>query len=358
MVVFRFLIGVGTGSVFPAAIVLLLEMTPKRHRFVAESGVDITASISIILASGFAAALKKWDLLSLVINLIGIPLVISMFFFHESIRWLVQTGKISKANYVLSKIQPKIAEKEKFIQIQKFGEKFGEKSAGNSAENFGENFGDDPVPLLGLFKTGLLRQFSFAIAFTATVTGLLNFGFTFNVDSLTGDVFVNVFLLGLTNALAPATVLIFDRLTGGLKRKLVHTISLSFLIFFTIGIILLKILIENEIVLKIASFCACSVCLPLWTVTMLFCNEHFPTKLRNQANGFTHVFTNFGGIASPFVLYAKKFWEPLPYVIFASFAIFNLIIVRKFFVETRGKRLPEDADFASKEAERRWINDQ
>lgn len=341
MIVFRFLIGVGTGSVFPAGIVMLMEMTQKRYRFVVESGVDITASVAIMMASGLAVLLRKWTLLTLVINCLGIPLLVAMFFFPESIRWLVQTGKISKANAVLAKIQPRIAEKEKFIEISKSVEK------ANEAE---------PVPILGLFRTAMLRRFSFAIAFTATVTGLVNFGYTFNVDTLTGNVYVNVLLLGFTNALAPATVLILDRFTGGLKRKLVHSFCMICLLIFTVVIILLKTVIDSDIALNIVSFCACSVCLPLWTVTMLFCNEHFPTKLRNQANGFAHVFTNVGGIASPFILYAAKGWGPLPYVIFASFAALNLIIVNKFFVETKGKRLPEDSDFVSKEAEQRWIN--
>lgn len=213
-----------------------------------------------------------------------------------------------------------------------------------------------PTPILGLFKTPLLRRFIFGVSFTALATGLLNFGYTFHVDSLAGSVYLNVMVMGLANVLSPTAILIVDRMTAaGLKRKLTHTVCVSALLIFTFGIILTKTVIRSEVAVRVLSFSACSVSLPLWTVTNLITNEHFPTKLRNQANGFAHIFAYGGGIAAPFVLYTAKIWEVLPYAIFAIFATLNLWVVRKFLLETRGKRLPEDVDFESNEAAQRWI---
>lgn len=162
--------------------------------------------------------------------------------------------------------------------------------------------------------------------------------------------------MGLANVLTPTAILIVDRLTfAGLKRKLTHTVCVSAVFLFTLGIILAKTAFKSEVAVRILSFSACSVSLPLWTVTNLITNEHFPTKLRNQANGFAHIFAYGGGIAAPFILYTAKAWDLFPYVIFATFAALNLFVVRKFLLETRGKRLPEDADFESLEATRRWM---
>lgn len=256
---------------------------------------------------------------------------------------MVKTEKVAEANRALKNVNPGIGDQ--FVEIQRSSDLAAVAPA------------VAPTPILCLFKTALLRRFIFTTFFAAWTTGLLNFGYTFNLEFLKGSVFLNSGVLGLITALAPLLVLTFDRIFGGIKIKTIHAICSSFVLFLTLGIIILRIVGKVEILLRIFSFFASSFSQPFRVCLKLMTNEHFPTKLRAQADGLAHVFAYFGGLVAPFVLYLGKFWAPLPDFIFGFFTAINIGLVRKFLFETRGKKLPEESDLESEATIQKWLKE-
>ncbi|XP_062820911.1 solute carrier family 22 member 6-A-like isoform X2 [Anolis carolinensis] len=102
--VFRFLVGMALSGIVLNCMSLVLEWVPTHVRTVAGTVVGYSATFGQILLPGLAYALPDWRWLQLAASMPFFAFFLYSWWFAESARWLVLSGKLDEAVRVLKKV--------------------------------------------------------------------------------------------------------------------------------------------------------------------------------------------------------------------------------------------------------------
>jgi MFS family permease len=94
--------GIMYGMLEVESITLLMEYTNNRYRMIPNACYQ--ANIANMVIALIAYLTKDWQLFFVFLNLVASPIIMAFMLFHESPRWLLATGRISKACNVLNDI--------------------------------------------------------------------------------------------------------------------------------------------------------------------------------------------------------------------------------------------------------------
>jgi len=166
------------------------------------------------------------------------------------------------------------------------------------------------------------------------------YGLSFNIKNLRGDPYLNMFLMGLSDAVGyPAALLINNRIG---RRK-------SLIAFMTIAAIFLVVLALLDLLygVTLSAVTVTTMCLigkfgvaGARSSARILTGESFPTPIRTMGYGITGVLAGIGGIVSPQIAYFGQWWRPLPFVTFAFISVTGSAL-SLMLSETAGKSLQE-----------------
>ncbi|CAJ0939388.1 unnamed protein product, partial [Mesorhabditis belari] len=330
----RFICGIFSGGQIVLALVFVLETVPKSMRM--WMTLCISWSPNIIIFAGVAFWAQSWDRLSLAVALITSPAIfILSFLICESPRWLLQKGRVEEAKRVMYKIYKinKMPLSKKVVDEIFENEIHLKKSLTlKNVYTFADLFSHRSVsvPLLSL---------CICIMFTA----INAYGIIFNIEKLSGIIFLNAALNGFLRYFFNVFFAILEPRVKKLGRKLMHSISVL-TVLFSVLMVLYGNFTENKYLWKFESFIlilAASMASQLFLAISVTATEMLPTPIRTIGYSLVQVFSRGGVIFAPFLFLLSEYWEELPLLIMTVIAAIQFIIFAVFVPETKGHSMPE-----------------
>jgi len=320
-IVLRILLGVFHGGVVLTAVVMSVELVGPKYR--AFGGLIMWQSwtIATCLMSLQSYYIKSWRTLAIVISAPYFIVCFAIKFIPESVRWQRSKNKLEEAEKTLRRI------------------------AASNNKVFPVNCQISPVKKETVNKGSYKDLVSTWNAFSKTMkltimwytNDFLYYGISMAAGDLGGNLHQDFVLITVFEIPASlSTIYIIDRI-GRRKGALlgygvtcIAMFTLAFMQAYQINIFELRVFLGiTSKVFCLISWCACSV----WT------SELFPTSMRAQAVGIFTIIAQCGAASAPWIsLWIKKFYLPLPFIIFGTSLI--LAGLAAFCLpETLGKKI-------------------
>ncbi|XP_004518312.1 organic cation transporter protein [Ceratitis capitata] len=321
----RFLDGYATGGTMSTGFTIIMEIVGKSKRELMAILYQIPFNLGHATLPLFAYFFRHWRWYHLSFSSFSVVYLVFFWTVPESPRWLVTTGRTERAVALLEK-----AAKRNKMPTDKIAQDVedAQKLLASAPSAQKGNLAD-------LFKHAYLCQKTIAMAFNWLVVCLVYYGLSQFMASLTGNIFLNIFvaaILGVpgTCLCVPATKYMGRRLTLFLSN-MVSGISLTLLAFGTHYHSVVRV------VLATIGLFGASVTFPN---VYLYAGELFPTVVRPTGVGLCSFVGRIGSIMAPWIEGLKKYHVYIPPGVFGGFAF--LAAASVFLMpETKGYPLPE-----------------
>uniref|UniRef100_A0A0K0F2D2 Solute carrier family 22 member 15 (inferred by orthology to a human protein) n=1 Tax=Strongyloides venezuelensis TaxID=75913 RepID=A0A0K0F2D2_STRVS len=333
--IYRFLGSIFVGAKSSVLHVLLLEYLPKQHRVWIST--ILSFSPNYIIFSFMAYNTQKWRILMFVISCIGLTALILIHFVREPVRWLIQKGKLNKARksmIFIEKWSGKLTnnmEKKIFEYIEE--ESFKQKECERRKKGY---------TFKHLFVTWKLTAYTIFFGYSALVGCFINYALIFNLEKVSGSIYMNTAYLGLIRWFFNISVGALDYHIKCFGRKTCHTLAMCTIIL-TLSIVLFNIYVplQHQYIVRFATLFAISMCSQIFIANSVSQTELFPTSIRNIAVSFQAIFARMGSIAAPFLFGFQSYFIALPYIIMITMSIVDLSALWVIIPETKGERLKD-----------------
>jgi len=350
---FRFLVGFSCGGTITTLHVLLMELLTQKHRLWVSSIAGWPAAYAVLPLLGYLTG--DWRVLAVVTNISGLPALALLLFVGESPRWLLQKGKSDLADIQLRRIvrinKHHLDEKQLLSVID--GPQAKKEATATLLErsSFSEKVPKETKQISKkysywhLFSTKSMAIHTVVLAICYFCTSIVSNGVVFNVDRLSGSIFLNFFLLACLRWFSNGATIVADLLVSKFGRKIGFVFPFLLVAIAAGSVIILYVagqsLLNLHSVISIMSLLIAMLCSPIWVMLSLSTSENFPTPIRNIAVAFCATFNRLAAVAVPQFLYLGHFWAPSPYVVFTVFAVIAAVLFCVFIPETKGISLPD-----------------
>ncbi|KAH9525165.1 hypothetical protein Btru_000519 [Bulinus truncatus] len=310
--ILKFLTTLFGSGMFISAYVIGLELVGPSHRKLTGVVIEVFWCAGIFILAGLAYGLRDWNHLQISLACVNFLLIPFIMLLNESARWLINRNRLNEASEIIKRaarvnhviLSDKVANLED-IELPREGQKV-------------------------CIKFGLLRL-------------------SLNVGNLSGDTYLNFFLLGLVELASYITCLIFLDRAG---RKL-----LQCLFMLTAGVACTCTLFPA--VYGDAAYSWVTLILSLfgkfgaaasYAVIYIYTAELLPTAIRNSGIGISSVMSRIGGILAPYIadignVVHGDMAVVLPLLIFGGTSIVAGLLAL-LLPETAHKMLPESVEDA------------
>ena len=291
---FRHFIGLAIGVYFVPAYLFTVEFVPGRYRCLDIFRIFGFVGISLLALGAYI--LKDWFYLQIVNVIIAIPgILIGLYFVPESVRWLTVHGKIDESIKILeriAKINGKCLPSDTRDILQRIlDKKMKMREAAGRKASFLDLFRRSDMVKLSILTWVIM--FSIAMSF---------YGLLFGVSNLFGNLYVNMFLIGLVMFL-PHFLTFYTLIKYGRKPTLASCIAIAALGALTS---LLALLFTSggsqDIAVTVSSLVAAMFVSASLESFFIWMSEMYPSVVR--AIGFSWGMTGarIGSVAAPFLI--------------------------------------------------------
>ncbi|OXA44164.1 solute carrier family 22 member 15-like [Folsomia candida] len=330
----RFFAGAGISGFMGMSTIYPLEfMTPNYRLLIGSVG---PWGEGIMLFALLAYYVAPWRSLLFYSALPFIFVIVVVPFIPESPRYLLRQGRVEEAVQVVRKIQSVNHGRNHHHDLITFQtlDAISREEAALSGSGSNGRFS-----YVDFFRDAQLRRKTLLLMGIWFSWSIVYFGISYNIKNLRGDAYLNVALMGLSDALGyPAALLINNKLG---RRK-------SLVIFMSLGACFLVLLAGLELsfgTLMDPGFVAFLTLSGKFGVAgarsaaRMLTGESFPTSIRTMGYGISGVTAGVGGIFSPQIAYfGALWWGPLPFVTFAVISVGGSLL-SLLLPETAGKLL-------------------
>jgi sugar porter (SP) family MFS transporter len=335
-IIFRFLGGIGIGASSVVAPTYIAEISPAkiRGRMTALFQFNVISGILIAYISNFLlrdAGAEPWRWM---LGVAGFPAFIFfsfLFLIPESPRFLIKIGQIAKARIILEKIEVSSIDEEieeiKLSLVQSVDVK----------QRLFSHMYFKPISIA--FLVAMFNQFSGINAILYYAPRIFELSGLTNTDSLFQSI-----LIGITNGIFTIVgILLIDRV-GRKKLLITGSIGMSVCLglvartFYTQDFSGFGLLIYLLIYIMFFGFSTGAV---IWVLIA----EIFPNRVRGKGQSFgsfTHWF--FAALITflfPVIVKMSQFGVGHAFMFFSIMMIIQVIVVWKYFPETKGRTLEE-----------------
>uniref|UniRef100_A0AC35U4E3 MFS domain-containing protein n=1 Tax=Rhabditophanes sp. KR3021 TaxID=114890 RepID=A0AC35U4E3_9BILA len=331
----RFFGSIAIGGNAAVMHVLLLEYLPKNHRVWLST--IFSFSPNFIIFAGIAWYASNWRFLMQIVGAIGVMCLIMMQYIREPVRWLVQKGRLDDAResmYYIDSLSDKLDHDRK-KDIDEYIALEGLKR--NRVETRKKKCG-----YTHLFITAKYASYSLFFAYSALVGCFINYAIIFNLEKLSGSIYMNNVYLGLIRWFFNAFVGGLDFFVDKFGRLACHSMAMLTIIS-SLGIVLIDIFVPfaSPMIGRISTLVALSMCSQIFVSNSISITELYPTSIRNIAVSFQAAFARIGSIVSPFLFSLSPVWIGLPYAVMVVMSVVDLIGLFAIVPETKGNPLKD-----------------
>ncbi|XP_060107673.1 solute carrier family 22 member 6-A-like isoform X4 [Heteronotia binoei] len=325
--VFRFLVGMAYSGIILNCMSLVLEWVPTKVRTVAGTVVSYSATIGQIILAGLAYAFPDWRWLQFTASLPFFAFFLYSWWFSESARWLVLTGKSEKAVEVLKKVAQINGKKEE-------GEKLTtEVLKSNMQKEIA--LSDSSYTFVSLARTPTVRRISFCISSVWFATSFSYYGLVMDLQNFGFSIYLIQVAFGSIDIPAKLIAAIGMNYIGRRTTQALSVILAGLAILANIFVPHdLWTLRTSLAVLGKGCLASSFNCLYLYT------GELFPTVIRQTGMGLGSTLARVGGIVAPMVRITGEYFPYLPPIIYGTATILSGIAA-VFLPETRNVPLPD-----------------
>ncbi|XP_076044362.1 carcinine transporter-like isoform X2 [Oratosquilla oratoria] len=314
-------------TVFPpilelSLIVVLEQVSPLwRTRITATTFILWTAGMSTLPLVVWLT--RDWRLMGLATTLPYALFLPSWWLLPESPRWLMSQGRTKETADLLRAI----AQRNNRPVPDALEEKV------QSLAKTAKPTGYFDVIHLFCHRTLFLRTVLLTVAYTCN--NLVYYGLTYNITNMSGNVFLNFFLLSITelpsNFLGWITAETFGRRWTHSACFVLAALT-SIAAMFTIDEIpwLTTLLLSISKLFVTTSF----------LIIYLQCTEIYPTTHRSVGTGLSSIISSSIGMSTPYIAYSSTYRKWFPYMIVTAIAITGAISA-SFLPESLHAELPQ-----------------
>uniref|UniRef100_A0A914DGJ1 Major facilitator superfamily (MFS) profile domain-containing protein n=1 Tax=Acrobeloides nanus TaxID=290746 RepID=A0A914DGJ1_9BILA len=331
----RFFVNIFNGGSITINMVNVNENLPKKDRLWINN--IVTWAPNMIILAGVAYLTQNWRVLTVVSAIIATPGLIFNILISESPRYLIQKGKIQEAKQVIErmcKIDGRPFDKELLDHVLD-----KETKAALESKSKSKNY-----TFFHLFYTLDFALYTIAIGFSFLVVSIMNYSILFNMEKLSGSIYVNAVLIAAFRYALNLIMAPCEMKFAWLGRKVIHTGSLTLIAFAAFSMLVLTLLglqVQLPIIISVASVGIVAVCSQLFIVNAVVSNELFPTAVRNLAYASSQFCARIGVVLAPLIFLLAGFWEPLPYIAMVAIVTTDLLFFHSVIPETKGKPMAD-----------------
>ncbi|XP_038044551.1 organic cation transporter protein-like [Patiria miniata] len=379
MLALRFINGFFISGPLNLVYIRAVEMMTPRNRLKGQLVCEMMWVVSIALLAPLAYALPNWRHLQLAISLFGVPIIFLTWFSYESIRWLVQRGRVEEAEKILQRIaksknishpgyfllgqqDPDLQNGNKpskvdaiELEIKTSLEKDKELDEPQQEKSNLDNSNQRPpasvkkrTTIIDLFKTRTLTIRALIVFYWMFTGNLVYHGFFINAANLVGNKYLNFFLISVTEA--PAYIVNYFMMKRfGRRRPLIFVCIISGVTCVITGVVPSETANGTDLTVVILVFAVLGKLFSsaAFDIIFLISAELFPTVLRSAAFGASSMVGKVGGMVAPFIVYLNVIHNSIPMIVFGVLCILAGLLVLPV-PETSNRTLPETLDDGAK----------
>uniref|UniRef100_A0A915ERL9 Uncharacterized protein n=1 Tax=Ditylenchus dipsaci TaxID=166011 RepID=A0A915ERL9_9BILA len=286
----RFLVNLFNGGHMVILLVYTVENLPKKDRFWISN--IITWSPNMVLYALIAYFL---------------PAVVLLIFLCESPRFLVQSRRLEDARNAIQRIHR--------IDGRVCDEALLEHVLSKEEQLFLESKKKKKYNFMHLFYTWTFTRYTVAVAFSFMVTSIVIYSLLFNMENLSGSIYLNSVYMGLFRYSCNLTIAFLDIHFEKFGRKFAHFIA-HFIA--SIALAFVAIVYATGYQIELSSFTRIGVL---------------------SVSGMTAEPFGCGTVAANFLL--SDLWTPLPYFTMLVLSILDMLFFQFNVTETKGRSLSE-----------------
>uniref|UniRef100_A0A8C6X7H6 Major facilitator superfamily (MFS) profile domain-containing protein n=1 Tax=Naja naja TaxID=35670 RepID=A0A8C6X7H6_NAJNA len=326
---FRFLVGMALSGIVLNCMSLVLEWVPTNIRTIAGTLVGYSATFGQIILPGLAYALPDWRQLQFTASMPFFIFFIYSWWFAESARWLVLSGKADQAVDVLKKVAQLNGKKDE-------GEKLNTEVLKSSMQKE-MTLAQSSYTFASLARTPTVRRISCCISSVWYVfaTSFAYYGLAMDLQHFGFSIYLIQVAFG--------TIDIPAKLGSAIGMSYIgrRTTQASSVILAGLAI-LVNILVPSDLrtlrtflaVLGKGCLASSFNCLYLYT------GELYPTVIRQTGMGLGSTLARVGGIVAPMIKMTGEHCSYLPSLIYGTAPILSGIAA-VFLPETLNVPLPD-----------------
>ncbi|XP_060063907.1 solute carrier family 22 member 6-A-like [Ylistrum balloti] len=330
--VFRFLLGFGIGAYLTVFYNYLIEFIPAKRR-----SVTIAFPSWAIWACvfGFAAMwLHDWQYLHFSISVLTLPCLLMWWILPESFRYLVTHNRVDEAKGVIRRVAQINGKPEPDMSKMK-----------NLVEEDLKVDTDHKYTLRDVAQAPQLRKCTCLLGLAWMSCGYGYYAISFGVQSLSGSLYLNMFLLSVVEI--PTQVSSYY-LTNRFGRKWVTIVLLlsAGVTGFVVAVLQISDLEMKDALINwfaLASKMSVGVG---WGTLIILSTETYPTVVRNIGYGMLNSFARIGAMAAPQIVYLNSHLPGAMYFIFSAVMVISAFGL--FFVQETNKKPIEDGIVSDK----------
>uniref|UniRef100_A0A914ZPW5 Major facilitator superfamily (MFS) profile domain-containing protein n=1 Tax=Parascaris univalens TaxID=6257 RepID=A0A914ZPW5_PARUN len=326
----RFTVGIFVGGNSTVMYVYVIENVPTNARFAVKTLV--TWSPNFIILSLIAYLSGEWRTLLLAMNLLASPSLICFLFLYESPYWLLDKGRTNEAQNVLKKTSIWGITTKRYENSEELLE------ACIQQEQQRRNAKSKRYYFYHLFSSWKLFQYNLIISFSCFSVGAISYGLMFNLEKISGSLYINAAILGLFRYALNMLIAVADHFFKCIGRKVIHTFALLGIIIsitFILFVNYFDIVFEYKLEVRAFTLLAVGMTATVFLVNGITNAELFPTAIRNIASAHALTWGRIGGIVAPQIFYLSTFHSSMPYAIIISMALLDVLLFDAFLPETK-----------------------
>ncbi|XP_063173137.1 solute carrier family 22 member 6 isoform X2 [Candoia aspera] len=325
--VFRFLVGMALSGIVLNCMTLVLEWVPTNVRTIAGTLVGYSATVGQIILPGLAYGLPDWRQLQFTASMPFFAFFIYSWWFAESARWLVLSGKAEQAVDVLKKVAQLNGKKDE-------GQKLNTEVLKSSMQKE-MMLAQSSYTFATLARTPTVRRISCCISSVWFATSFSYYGLAMDLQHFGFSIYLIQVAFGSIDIPAKLGSAIGMSYIGR------RTTQASSVILAGLAI-LVNILVPPDLrtlrtflaVLGKGCLASSFNCLYLYT------GELYPTVIRQTGMGLGSTLARVGGIVAPMIKMTGEYCPYLPSLIYGTAPILSGVAA-VFLPETLNVPLPD-----------------
>ncbi|XP_034632513.1 solute carrier family 22 member 6-A-like isoform X1 [Trachemys scripta elegans] len=325
--IFRFLVGMALSGIILNCMSLVVEWVPTNVRTIAGTVVGYCATIGQIILAGLAYALPDWRWLQFTASMPFFIFFLYSWWFAESARWLVLSGKPDRAVQVLKKVAQINRKKEEGDKLDT------EVLKSNMQKEMA--LAQSSYTLYSLVRTPNVRRISCCISSVWFATSFAFYGLAMDLQHFGFNIYLIQVAFGSIDIPAKLGAAIGMSFIGRRFTQAASVILAGLAILANIFVPReLKALRTSLAVLGKGCLASSFNCLYLYT------GELYPTVIRQTGMGLGSTMARVGGIVAPVVRVTGEYFPYFPPIIYGTAPIISGIAAI-FLPETLNVPLPD-----------------
>ena len=315
---------------FQSPLAITTEISSIKGRGLVIGWACIAWSVGNCAMPFVAWLIKRWKILRVVCVIPMAFIFVCWKIIPESPRWLVSKNRVQEAYNIMEVI----AKKNKTVLPDDAEEKLRELGEDTSEKSYG---------YLSLFSSKNLAWRTVCVTIAFTSSAFVYYQLVINIGNMAGNIFLNLFLLGLVEGPGCAVGVI---LADKIGRRWTHTILLAInsALFFILMWVVYNPALKN-LVIALCMIIKLSIS-GTFVVAYVQAMEIFPTCIRQTGIGFATLISQTISIGGPYVIYLGMHDLKLPYMVMFIICLIGCVCVM-CLPETLGCKLPETIAEAS-----------